>query len=169
VEKGVVRSARVLFDKPSDGEKKVQAFEPLIDRRAAALLDEAKAAYALQATQRGGSAAEPALTAEEREASTLMIECVHGSTFSGCASAPGTTGRGGGFGGGGGGGGRGALGSGLPQHMTAEATILLGQKKSALEFRDFLAGEFDPLPLADVLTYLRAREQAGTIRLIKRP
>ena len=53
--------------------------------------------------------------------------------------------------------------------MTAEATILLGQKKSALEFRDFLAGEFDPLPLADVMTYLRAREQAGVIRLIKRP
>ena len=47
--------------------------------------------------------------------------------------------------------------------MTAEATILLGQKKTALEFRDFLAGEFDPLPLADVMTYLRAREQAGVI------
>ena len=52
--------------------------------------------------------------------------------------------------------------------MTAEATILLGQKKTALEFRDFLAGEFDPLPLADVMTYLRAREQAGAIRLVKR-
>ena len=52
VEKGVVRSARVLFDNPADGEKKVQAFEPLIDKRAAALLDEAKAAYALQAAQR---------------------------------------------------------------------------------------------------------------------
>ena len=42
------------------------------------------------------------------------------------------------------------------------------QKKTALEFRDFLAGEFDPLPLADVMTYLRAREQAGVIRLVKR-
>jgi hypothetical protein len=55
------------------------------------------------------------------------------------------------------------------QHMNAEATILLGQKKTALEFRDFLAGEFDPLPLADVMTYLRAREQAGVVRLVKRP
>src|SRR4051812_4252745 len=36
VEKGVVRSARVLFE--TDGEKKVEPFEPLIDRRAAALL-----------------------------------------------------------------------------------------------------------------------------------
>ena len=169
VEKGVVRSARALFDNPADGEKKVQVFEPLIDKRAAALLDEAKAAYALQAGQRRTPAAEPTMTAEERDASTLSIECVNGSSFSGCSPAPGAAGgRGGGPGGGGGGGGRGALGSGLPQHMTAEATILLGQKKTALEFRDFLAGEFDPLPLADVMTYLRAREQAGVIRLVKR-
>ena len=170
VEKGVVRSAKALFDNPADGEKKVQVFEPLIDKRAAALLDEAKAAYGLQAAQRRTAAAEPVMTAEDRDASTLMIECVNGSSFSGCSPAPGATGRGGGPGGGGGGG-RGALGSGLPQHMqhmTAEATILLGQKKSALEFRDFLAGEFDPLPLADVMTYLRAREQAGVIRLVKR-
>jgi aminopeptidase YwaD len=169
VEKGVVHSARVLFDNAADGEKKVQAFEPLIDKRAAAMLDEVKAAFTLQAAQRKAPATEPAMTAEEREASALAIECVNGSTFSGCAPAPGAGGGGGaGPGGGGGGGGRGALGSGLPQHMTAEATILLGQKKTALEFRDFLAGEFDPLPLADVMTYLRAREQAGAIRLVKR-
>ena len=159
----------MLFDNPADGEKKVQVFEPLIDKRAAALLDEAKAAYALQAAQRRTAAAEPAMTAEERDASTLMIECVNGSSFSGCSPAPGAAavaaagpavaavaaGAA-------------ALGSGLPQHMNAEATILLGQKKTALEFRDFLAGEFDPLPLADVMTYLRAREQAGVIRLVKR-
>jgi len=117
-----------------------------------------------QSTRRT-SAADPAMTAEEREASTLAIECVNGSTFTGCAAAPGGAGRGGGPGGGGGGGGRGGFASSLPQHMNAEATILLGQKKTALEFRDFLAGEFDPLPLADVMTYLRAREQAGVIRL----
>jgi hypothetical protein len=168
VEKGVVRSAKVLFDSPADGERKVAVFEPLIDKRAAALLDEAKAAYALQAAQRRAPAAEPAMTGEEREASTLTIECVNGSSFSGCNPAPGAGGgRAGGPGGGGGG--RGGVPSSLPQHMNAEATILLGQKKSALEFRDFLAGEFDPLPLADVMTYLRAREQAGVIRLVKRP
>ena len=38
VEKGVVRSAKALFDNPVAGEKKVQVFEPLIDKRAAALL-----------------------------------------------------------------------------------------------------------------------------------
>jgi len=52
--------------------------------------------------------------------------------------------------------------------MTAEATILLGHKKTALEFRDFLSGEFEPVPLADVLRYLRSREQAGVIRLVHR-
>jgi hypothetical protein len=168
VEKGVVGSARVLFDSPAAGEKKVQVFEPLIDRRAAALLDEAKAAYALQAGQRGTTAGEPTMTSEERDASALLIECVNGSSFSGCHAAPGAAGGGRG-GGPGGGGGRGGQPTGLPQHMNAEATILLGQKKTALEFRDFLAGEFDPLPLADVMTYLRAREQAGLIRLVKRP
>lgn len=163
VEKGVVRSAGVLFD--SDGERKVQPFEPLIDRRAAALLDETKAAYALQAARRGVPASEPVMSAEEREASQLAIECVHGATFSGCAAAPGSGGgRGGGFGGGGGRGG----GAGLPQHMTAEATILLGQKKTALEFRDFLSGEFEPVALADVMRYLRGREQAGIIKLVPR-
>jgi len=175
VEKGVVRSARMLFDSPADGEKKVQVFEPLIDKRATALLDEVKAAFTLQATQRRVAASEPQMTAEERDASSLLVECVHGSTFSGCAAAPATggpsTGSGraaGPGGGGGGGGGRGVQASGLPQHMNAEATILLGQKKTALEIRDFLSGEFEPIALADVMRYLRARETAGVIRLVKR-
>jgi aminopeptidase YwaD len=161
VEKGVIRSARALFD--SDGEKQVQPFEPLIDKRAATLLEETRAAYALQATQRGVSTSEPVMTPEERDASQLLIECVHGSNFSGCAAAPGAAG-----GRGGGGGGRGGFASNLPQHMNAEATILLGQKNTALEFRDFLSGEFEPIPLADVMRYLRAREAAGVIRLVKR-
>jgi aminopeptidase YwaD len=168
VEKGVVKSARVLFDNPVDGDRKVQVFEPLIDKRGAALLDEVKAAYSLAASQRKMTAAEPALIAEEREASTLLVECVNGSSFAGCNAAPGAGGGRGGFGGGGGGGGRGAATGGLPQHMTAEATILLGQKKTALEIRDFLSGEFDPVPLSTVMTYLHAREQAGAIRLVKR-
>ena len=170
VEKGVVRSAKVLFDNAADGEKKVQAFEPLIDQRAAAMVNEAKAAYALHAAQRRVAASEPVMTAEEKDASTLLIECVNGGSFSGCNAAPGAGGgRGAGGGGAGGGGGRGAGGAGLPQHMSAEATILLGQKKTALEFRDFLSGEFEPIPLADVMRYLRAREQAGAIKLTRRP
>ncbi|HMD36743.1 MAG TPA: M28 family peptidase, partial [Vicinamibacterales bacterium] len=107
VEKGVVRSASALFDDRADGEKKVASFEPLIDRRAAALLDEAKAAYALQAAQRRAAAAEPTMSAEERDASALLIECVNGSSFSGCNASPGAAGGRGGPGGGGGGGGGG--------------------------------------------------------------
>src|SRR5678816_683043 len=49
VEKGVVRSASVLWTNVDLGKQKTAAFEPLIDKRAAALLDEVKAAYALQA------------------------------------------------------------------------------------------------------------------------
>jgi len=174
VEKGVVRSAKALFDNPADGEKKVQAFEPLIDSRAAALLAETTAMYALEAAQRNATAAAPAMTPEEKDASTLLVECAHGSSFSGCNAAPsaasGQDPGGGGHGGswGGGGGGHSGAASGLPQHMTAEATILLGQRKTALEFRDFLSGEFEPVPLAAVMTYLRAREQAGVIKLVRR-
>jgi hypothetical protein len=169
VEKAVIRSANVLFSNAAEGAKKVQVFEPLVDKRAAALLDEAKAAYALHAAQRRVAASEPAMTAEEREASTLVVECVHGSGFSGCNAAPGAGGGRGGGGGGGGGGGRGGQAFGLPQHMTAEATILLGKGKTPLEIRDFLSGEFEPIPMADVMRYLRAREQAGAIRLVRKP
>ena len=53
--------------------------------------------------------------------------------------------------------------------MNAELTILLGKKKTALEIRNFLTGEFEPVPLADVMAVLRAREAAGTIRLVSKP
>ena len=99
------------------------------------------------------------MTAEEREAANLVVESVGG--------------RGGAGGRGGGGGGRGGAGRGggnagpsVPQEMTAELTILLGQHKTALEIRDFLSGEFTPLPLADLMAVLHARETAGTIKLV---
>ena len=37
-----------------------------------------------------------------------------------------------------------------------------------LEIRDFLSGEFEPMPLAEVMAVLRAREDAGTIKLVPR-
>jgi hypothetical protein len=99
------------------------------------------------------------MTAEEREVANLVVESVGG------------TGRGGAGGGGGRGGGSGGRGAGntgpsVPEEMNAEFTILIGQHKTALEIRDFLSGEFTPLPLADLMTVLHARETAGTIRLI---
>jgi hypothetical protein len=52
VERAVMRSANVLFDSRTEAQQTLQAFDPLIERRGAALLDEVKAAYALQAAQR---------------------------------------------------------------------------------------------------------------------
>lgn len=153
VEKGVVNSASVLWTNVNSGKQKTAAFAPLIDQRASALLNEVKAAYQLQAAQRGVPAAEPAMTAEEREAANLVVESVGGGR--------------GGFGGGRGGGARGGnAGPAVPQEMSAELTILLGQHKTVLEIRDFLSGEFTPLPLADLMAVLRAREAAGAIKLV---
>lgn len=52
--------------------------------------------------------------------------------------------------------------------MNAELSILLGKKKTVLEIRDFLSGEFEPVPVKDVLEVLRARETAGLIKLVPR-
>jgi aminopeptidase YwaD len=160
VEKGVVNSASVLWTNVDNGKRKTAAFAPLIDQRSAALLNEVKAAYQLQAMQRGVPAPEPVMTAQEREAANLVVESVGGSGRGG--------GGGGRGGGGGGGGGRGGANAGpsVPQEMNAEFTILLGQHRTALEIRDFLSGEFTPLPLADLMTVLHAREAAGTVKLI---
>jgi len=162
VEKGVVKSSAVLFAHPDEAVKTLAPLDALIDKRAAALSEEARAVYGLKAAQFKVPAAEPAMTPEEKDASNLIVECVNGSSFSGCNQAPGG-GRGGP------GGGRGQGGPALPQHMTAEFTILLGQHKTALEIRDFLSGEFEPVPLADVMAVLRAREQAGAIKLTPKP
>ncbi len=181
VEKGVVRSSGVLYADPAGAAKRLAPIEASIARSAAALIDSAKALYTVQA-QRLNTVPmyEPPQTAEEKEAANLIVECTGQPTFSGCsfaqgargAGAPGA-GAGGGRGGAGGGGGRGGFGApggpSLPQHMNAELSILLGKKLSVLEIRDFLSGEFEPVPLADVMAVLRARETAGTIKLVARP
>jgi hypothetical protein len=192
IEKGVVTSASTLWTNVDEGRKKTAAFLPLIDQRASALLNEVRAGYQLQAAQRGVSPAEPAMTAGEKEAANLIVESLggggRGGRAGGAGGAPGAPGAagaagaaappgraqgagagaaapGGGGRGGGGGAGRGAAGPALPQEMNAEFNILLGQKKTALEIRDFLSGEFTPLPLADLMAVLRAREASGQVRL----
>ena len=156
IEKAVVRSASVLWTNVAEGKKKTAVFEPLIDQRAAALLNEMKASYQLQALQRNVPATEPVMTAEERAAANLIVEQVAGAG-----------GRGGGGGGGGGRGGRGggAGGPALPEEFNAEFALLLSKGLSALQVRDFLSGEFTPLPLADVMAVLKAREASGAIKL----
>jgi hypothetical protein len=157
VEKKVVQSAAVLFDDPAAASKQLEAFVPVIDQRAAALLEEARLMYRMQAAERGVQPVEPAMTPLEREAASLVVELVPGA------------GRGG-RGGRGGGGGRagGPPAPAVPQHMNAELSILLRQNKTVLEIRDFVSGEFEPLPLETLMAVLKAREAQGSIRLVPR-
>lgn len=158
VETAVVKSAALLFDNPVEGEKKLAGLAALIAARADALQNEASAFYRLRAEQMKVAASEPAATVEEKEAAQLIVQRVGG------------TGRGGGR----------AAGSAnlsagdqaslrkLPQHMGAELNILLGRQKSVMEIRDFLSGEFEPLPLADLMEYIRVQEKLGSVNVSRK-
>lgn len=171
IEKAVVKSASVLWTNVAEGEKKTAAFQPLIDARAASLMNEIKAAYQLQAMQRGVAAIEPVLSADEKDAAALMIELPSASGASGAAPAAPAGGRGAGAApgapAGGGRGAGGAAGPQLPDEFSAELGLLLRKGgMTALQLRDFLSGEFTPLPMSDVMAVLRAREASGAIRLV---
>lgn len=155
IEKSVVSSASVLWTNPEEGKRRTAAFAPLIDQRAAGLLQEVRAAWHLQAAQRGVPATEPAPTAAEREAAAMIVTPIPRP-----AGAPG-------FGGGGRGRG-GAGGPSLSDEYNAELSLLLGKNLSVLQIRDFLSGEFTPLPLADLLAVLRNREAQGAITMAPR-
>jgi hypothetical protein len=182
IEKQVIESASVLYTDTAKGKTRTAAFVPLIDSRLSALLEEIRAAYALQAAQRGvtapaaagptarkGSAKtsagrpEPALTAEEREAANLIVTVAPGDP---AASGRGAAGGRGGAGGGGRGAGRG--GPSLPTELNAEFNNILGRKMTVLEIRDFLSGQFSPVAVGDVMTVLKAREAAGSIKLVQK-
>lgn len=157
IEKEVVKSASVLWTNTAEGAKRTAAFAPLIDGRATALLAETKAAYQLQAAQRGVPAAEPVMSAEDKAIADLQIELVAGAS----AAAPGP---------------RGAQPAGaatgptLPDEFNAEFALLLRKGGMTVgELRDFLSGEFTPLPLKDVLAVLRVREAQGAIKLTPKP
>jgi hypothetical protein len=180
IEKAVVKSASVLYTDVDAGKKKTVVFDPLIDKRAGSLIDEVAAAYKLQAAQRGvtvpAAVAEPALSAEEKEAASLVVEQVAPAGGGRAGAAPGAGGAAAAGGGraaggvgaaaGGGGRGRGAGGPSLPTEFNAEFSALLSRHLTVLEIRDFLSGEFTPLPLKDVMAVLKARETAGSIKLV---
>lgn len=203
IEKQVVRSASILYTDVEAGKKRTAVFEPLIDKRTAVLLEDANAAYQLQASQRGVTPApvapaaaakgaktapaklapaqplEPMMTAEEKEAANLVVELMPPAAPpagrgtgapvtvvpppAGTPAAAAPAGRG--AGGGGGRGGR-AGGPSLPTEYSSEFSAILGRKMTVLEIRDFLSGEFTPLPLADVMAVLKAREASGQIKLM---
>ncbi len=174
VEAEVLRSSSVLFASPAEAEKQLAALEATIAPRAAALQNEAKAFYQLRAQQMRIAAEESKPTEMELHAARLIPE------------RAGAAGPGGGGGGGGAGFGQGAPQTPeraaaqaalnkIPQHMRAELNALLAQnqtatqKRSVLEIRDFLSGEFEPLPLSDLMNLLRAQEKAGTAKITEKP
>jgi Zn-dependent M28 family amino/carboxypeptidase len=170
VEKAVVKSAAVLFADPAAGAKKLAAFDALIDQRAAALQNEVTALYRLRAEQAKLPGTEPAPTELEKRAAATVVEPVPPS---GDASPFGF----------GGGGGRGGLGGPItpaqqamadarrriPGHIAGELGVVMRQKKTVLEIRDFVSGEFEPVPLQDVFEYLKAAEATGQVRLVEKP
>jgi hypothetical protein len=165
VEKAVVKSSSVLFGSPEAAAKQLSAFEPLIEARADALLNEVTATFKLAAETWKTPTTEPLPTELEKQAARLVVERV--PPPAGAAS-----GAGGGPGGGFGGPQNREVAAAMqkiPQHMRSELNPLLGRKMTATEIRDFLTGEFEPVPLEDVMNYLRAVEKAGTIKLTERP
>lgn len=163
IEKATVHTSAVLYANPADAQKKIATFDPLVDQRASALLNEVKAFYEVEAQRLDVRPSEPVLTAEEAQAAKTVVERVGGQQGRG-----GGGGRGGGAAAGGAQTDRTALQAALgkiPQHMTSELNLLLGQNKTILEIRDFLSGEFEPLPLADLMEYLRAQEKLSTLKL----
>jgi hypothetical protein len=163
IEKATVASSAILYANPAEAQKKLTAFDPLVDQRANALLNEVKAFYEVESQRLNVRPAEPVATADEAQAARTVVERVGGQQGGG-----GGGGRGGGAATGGAQADRTALQAALnkiPQHMTSELNLLLGQNKTVLEIRGFLTGEFEPLTLADLMEYLRAQEKLGTLKL----
>ena len=163
VEKGVVRSAAVLYHAPGEAQKTLEGFAKLIDQHSVSLQSAVKEFYQEQAQRSKVALAEPARTDAEKQAARLYPErlAVTGG-FGGLAQALQKLSADE----------RAAVEARLrkvPQHMTAELNVLMGQKKSVLEIRDFLSGEFEPLPLADLLDTLRAQEKLGLVKITEKP
>ncbi|MDB4905998.1 MAG: hypothetical protein JWO05_782 [Gemmatimonadetes bacterium] len=152
VEKAVVRTASVLWTDTTAGRKRTSAFQPLIDQRAASLLNEVKAAYQLQAMQRGAPAVEPTVSAAEKEAASLVVEVVPRVAGAPAAPRPAST----------------TPAPPLPDEYSAELSLLQAKGMTVLQIRDFLSGEFTPLSLQELMAVLRYREAQGTIRLVAR-
>src|SRR5262249_22750189 len=97
VEKGVIRSSALIYPDPAAAATRLEPVTVAIDKRAAARVEEARAAYALHAQRLGTQpAADRPMTAEEKEAASLVVECVATPSFSGCGGAGGRGGRQGG-------------------------------------------------------------------------
>jgi len=156
IEKAVVDTSAILYDDPAAAKATLEPVAALVDTRAKALLNEVLTYYRMQAKLLGVAATDPAPTPLEQEAAGLIVE-------RSATPGQGRGGRGGGFGGRGGG-----PSAAIPQHMRAELNQLLGQPRTALAIRNFLSGEFEPLPLDTFMSYVRAMEKSGALKVTAR-
>lgn len=165
IEKAVISSTNVLFNNADAATRQLREFSTLIDQRSRTMQDEISAFYRLRAGQLGVRPIAYTLSAADREAATLVAERIPGGRMFGrrgrndvlFASLPEAD--------------RDQVIAAfdlLPQHMAAELNTLLSQGKTVLEIRDFLAGQFDPLPTENLLAYLRATEKLGGVKLTPR-
>lgn len=163
VERRVLQSGAVLFTDPAAGAKKLAAFQPMIDARAAALHKEIAAAFQMQAGQYRVPPGVPTPTDAELQAARTVPERTKPAPVPDVIAAlieklPEAD--------------RARVTSALPRlrdYMLAEFANLMAEKKTVLEIRDFLSGEFEPVPLADLTDYLKAQERLGLMRLVARP
>ncbi len=151
IEKAALKSAAVLFPSPADGQKKLAAFEPMLDQHAATLQAQVAAMFKLAAARLNAPLTEPAPSEAEVKASKTIVEPV-----------PAPAGGGGGRGGSGGG------ATGIPGHMTSELRAIMSRKLTVQQIRDFISGEFEPVPVADVMTYFQAMEKSGSVKLVEK-
>jgi hypothetical protein len=167
IEKAALRSSSILFPDPAEAQKRLATLEAPIDQRAAGLQSEVTAFYTLAGASFNVTATEPQASALEQQAARTTVEPVPGAA------------GGRGFGGPGGPGGgapmtpeRQALMDAMrkiPGHMTAELRAITPKKLTVLQIRDFISGEFEPVPLADVMNYFQAQEKAGMVKLVEKP
>ncbi|HEX3160069.1 MAG TPA: M28 family peptidase [Gemmatimonadaceae bacterium] len=151
IEKAVLMTASTLFTRPEQGKKTLAPLAALIDQRAAVMQKEVTAAYRIAAGLLGAPATEPAQTEAERQAARTVVTRIAPPAGQRGPAARNEADR--------------LAMARVPQHMNAELALLLAQGRTVLEIRDFLAGEFDPLPLEDLMANLRAQERAGGVTL----
>lgn len=150
VEAEVLNSARVMWTDPAKGRANADAMTKLVGQRSQMLLREIDGAYASQARAAGTAIAPPKRSRLEEEAARTIVKL--GPKYSRDAYFP-------------------SRGPGpyLPDEFMAEFSLLIARETmTALEIRDFLSGEFTPIPLADVMAALKGREEAGLVTLVKK-
>ena len=156
VERAVIQSTSALWGDSAAAKQTLASFDPTLQARTAALQGEATRFFKVRAAELGVEPVEPLMTNAEKTASNLTVEPVPGAirdivALEKLPEAHRAEVE--------------KLLAKLPAHMTAEFGILLLKKKSILEIRDFLSGEFEPLALADLMEYLKARQELGNVKI----